>query len=112
VLYAAGLLVTALVFSLVNGSSNDFSGADYVPYYVGFGLVLGVSLGWWWLVVFPFLQWYLVEPIRLWLTSSGGPIRYVFDRPGTVLAATAAIAVGVALRQLSKRIRLLARGAP
>ena len=104
VAYSAGYLATALVFLFTNGSGIEGTANDSLPYYAGFAALYGAALGWWWLVPFPFLHLYIVEPIWNEVRSEG-PVYYAYDRPGYVLAGTLGIVAGVLLHTLIQRTR-------
>jgi hypothetical protein len=102
--YLAGYLATALVFLATNGNGIEATSNEAIPCYAGFAALYGAALGWWWLVSFPFLDFYVIEPI--WsMIRYDGPVRYAYDRPGYVVAGSLGIASGVALRLLYRRTR-------
>jgi putative flippase GtrA len=106
--YVLGWLAMAIVFAFTNGSGLEAAPNAEIPYFAGLGLLFGAALGWWWLLSFPALQFYGFEP--LWnRISYDGPIYYVYDRPGYVLAGTLGIAAGLVLRFLYQRARAFAR---
>jgi hypothetical protein len=112
-LYVVGWIATALVFLFANGSGIEGQGNDVLPYYAVFATCFGLALGWWWIIAFPLLQFYVVEPI--WnAVRYEGPIHYAYDRPTFVLLGTLGILVGVASRMAYERVRqsdALRRGA-
>lgn len=100
--YLVGWFATALVFLLTNGSGIEATPNEALPYYAMFGVLYGATLAWWWLLPFPFLHFFVFEPILNEIRYEG-PVHYANDRPGYLVAGTLGIAAGIALRKLYQR---------
>jgi hypothetical protein len=100
--YAIGYLLTALVFVMSEGIEGDPN--RVTPYMAVFGVLYGAALRWWWVLPFPALHEFVVQPVWNDLRYSG-PVYYSYDRWTPVLAATLGIAAGVVLGRLLRPAR-------
>jgi len=96
--YVVGLFPLWLVFLAIEGEGGPPD--VWVPYLLAYGLLFGAVTGRWWLLPFPFLHLFVVEPLRTLLKHGGIDVTYAYDREAMAIAATLGLLAGVLANRL------------
>ena len=84
----------------------------WVPHFALYGFLFGAFVGRWWLLTFPILHFFVIEPLQIRLEhGSDVAVNYAYDRETMTIAATVGILAGIVLHHVVVLLLLRQRNA-
>jgi hypothetical protein len=98
--YIGACFLTAVVFIATNGDGIEANASDALPYLTVMGILLGLVLGNWWLLLLPVLHMYLFEPLRY----GGVNVTYEPTQAEYVAHVVGGLGIGLGVRLMAETL--------